>query len=102
MHVKGIIRRVWFLNQKEKWMFKKKKTQESEGQEKWVQEERDQENKRRDAKRMKNLSRKRLSFSKYRKSKERLKKKRNCSIFFEKGKKKKILPERTKLRFVRM
>ena len=24
---------VWFLNQKEKWMFKKKKTQESEGQE---------------------------------------------------------------------
>ena len=44
--------------------------------------------------------RKRFSFEKYGRGKERSKKrKRNCSTFFEKrkGKKKKILPERTKL-----
>ena len=47
----------------------------------------------------KNVFRKRSSFEKYGRGKERSKKKAKINIFLKKEKKKKILPERTKLCF---
>ena len=110
MHVQKIIWRVFSETKRKMVVQKKKKTKESEGQEKWVQEEWDQENIREEMKKKewkknlmkekhKNVFRKRFSAEKYGRGKERSKKENETVQHFLKKRKekKKILPEWTKL-----